>query len=246
MTTNKYGLSRNIPARVAQQVRQECGFGCVICGASLTQYDHVDPVHAEAINHEASCIALLCGSCHDRKTRKFCSAETIAAARLQPKCRSTGFSWGEFDFGGEAPPILLLGSNVISQCRVALEVAGEPALAFSAPEAPGGPFRLNAKFRDGDNAPLLEVFENEWRVNSGSWDATFVGGKIDIQSPDKLGHITLECLPPTAIRVLSMDLRLNGARLVCDGDGFGYQHGHGLKQFIRGAQLSRSPVGMSV
>jgi len=32
---------RNIPLPIQREVRQRCGFGCVICGTLLYEYDHI-------------------------------------------------------------------------------------------------------------------------------------------------------------------------------------------------------------
>lgn len=49
---NKHGLSRTIPEPVKREVRQACGFGCVFCGHALVEYEHVDPLFADARLHD--------------------------------------------------------------------------------------------------------------------------------------------------------------------------------------------------
>ena len=70
---NKYDLNRDIPNLVKRQVRQSCGFGCVICGASIIDYEHVDPIFAEAKEHDPEKITLLCPQHHAKVTRGFLS-----------------------------------------------------------------------------------------------------------------------------------------------------------------------------
>ena len=53
---NQHGLSRSIPEDVKQHVRQECGFGCVICGNIIIDYEHIDPGFAEA---RESCVVFI-------------------------------------------------------------------------------------------------------------------------------------------------------------------------------------------
>ncbi|GAA3997406.1 hypothetical protein GCM10022211_03460 [Sphingomonas humi] len=74
---NKHGLSRTIPADVKREVRQSCQFGCVRCRASLYQYDHFDPEYADATEHAADGIALLCPTCHDLKTKGVLTAARV-------------------------------------------------------------------------------------------------------------------------------------------------------------------------
>ncbi|MEH2485180.1 Abi-alpha family protein [Bradyrhizobium sp. AZCC 2230] len=81
---NRHGLSRNIPADVKRTVRQRDGFGCVVCGKAIYDYEHFDPEFADATQHDPAGIVLLCISCHGKKTRGFLSKQTIAAARQSP------------------------------------------------------------------------------------------------------------------------------------------------------------------
>src|SRR5215204_3499084 len=88
-TVNKFGLSRAIPSPTKRAVRQECGFGCVVCGCGIYQYEHIHPPWHAAREHLCPCIALLCGTCHEYVTRKFWPKSKIAAARLDPFCRKS-------------------------------------------------------------------------------------------------------------------------------------------------------------
>lgn len=40
---NQFGLSRDIPEAVKRQVRQRDGFGCIICGSAIIEYEHFEP-----------------------------------------------------------------------------------------------------------------------------------------------------------------------------------------------------------
>lgn len=41
MVEKKNINSRNIPLSIQRKVRQRCGFGCVICGMPLYEYEHM-------------------------------------------------------------------------------------------------------------------------------------------------------------------------------------------------------------
>jgi hypothetical protein len=103
--TNKYGLTRDIPAGVKRAVRRACGFGCVICGHAIIQYEHFNPPFAEAKEHNPEGMALLCGGCHDRKTRGFLSVSTVAQARQNPRAFQRGYAHDLFDL--RSPFILI-------------------------------------------------------------------------------------------------------------------------------------------
>src|SRR5574337_274292 len=87
---NKFGLSRDIPDLIKREVRQKCGFGCVVCGSAVYQYEHLEPLFPDAKNHDPNGIVLLCGGCHDRVTRGMLSKETIKLKANNPKCLEEG------------------------------------------------------------------------------------------------------------------------------------------------------------
>ena len=87
---NKNGLSRNIDSETKRIIRQKCGFGCVICGCAIYQFEHVDPVFSEAKEHNPDNIVLLCATCHDSVTRGIWSKEKVKIAAKNPKCYQKG------------------------------------------------------------------------------------------------------------------------------------------------------------
>jgi hypothetical protein len=54
---------RNIPLPIQRQVRRRCGFGCVICGLPLYEYDHLLG-WSSVRRHVAEEITLLCDQHH--------------------------------------------------------------------------------------------------------------------------------------------------------------------------------------
>jgi HNH endonuclease len=77
---NRHGLTRDIPEPVKRAVRQACGFGCVVCGASIIEYEHVDPGFADAREHGPANLTLLCPQCHSKVTTGIWSKEKIKVA----------------------------------------------------------------------------------------------------------------------------------------------------------------------
>lgn len=74
MSKNKHGLSRTIPDKIKEQVRKNSGFGCVICGVGIIEYEHVNPEFKDCTEHNSENITLLCPTCHSKKTRGFLSS----------------------------------------------------------------------------------------------------------------------------------------------------------------------------
>ena len=83
--------SRNIPLPVQHEVRQRCGFGCVVCGLPLYQYDHLLG-WANVHRHLAGEITLLCDQHHREKGAGLLPNEVIIEANRIPHNLKTGVS----------------------------------------------------------------------------------------------------------------------------------------------------------
>jgi hypothetical protein len=75
---NKHGLPRSIPSHIKQEIRQRCGFGCVICGFGFYDYEHFDPDFVDAKSHSPEGMTLLCSQCNQKRARKRLSVATVA------------------------------------------------------------------------------------------------------------------------------------------------------------------------
>jgi hypothetical protein len=77
MTINKLGLSRAIPEAIRRKIRQDSGFGCVICGLAIASYEHIDPEFHEATEHDPDKMTFLCEGCRSRVTRGVWSKDKV-------------------------------------------------------------------------------------------------------------------------------------------------------------------------
>lgn len=64
---NQYGLSKHRPSSVEEEIRQRCGFGCVICGLCFYDYEHFNPDFKDARIHDPRGMTLLCMQCNQKK-----------------------------------------------------------------------------------------------------------------------------------------------------------------------------------
>jgi hypothetical protein len=179
---NKYGLDRKIPSEVKRQVRQACGFGCVLCGGSIVEYEHWNPAYAESRSHEASGITLLCPTCHAKSTRGYLSKDAIIAAVKDPSCLRSGFTSEVFDMGSDHP-VIVFGGVTLRQCPIPVEVKGIPLFNIERPEVANGPFRLSATFHNSGGVPSLRIVENEWHALVGNWDVETTEGRSSFATP---------------------------------------------------------------
>jgi len=68
-----------IPSKIKREVRQRCGYGCILCGCPIYDYEHIEE-YSVVKEHTFENLALLCPICHRKKTNKLISKEKILAA----------------------------------------------------------------------------------------------------------------------------------------------------------------------
>lgn len=216
---NIHGLSRTIPAQTKRTVRKAAGFGCVVCGSAIVEYEHIDPPFSECREHDPECITLLCPTCHAKKTKGLLSLEKIWEAKANPAAKKKGFANEFWDMGQEIPDVHL-GSLKAIDCDNILTIGEQSVIAIREPEEPGAPVRFNADIRTADGQPIFTVVDNEWRCNAENWDVEQVGSKLLIR--ESLGKKLLELIitPQKAIDFRLIDLSTRGFHLRGDSGQF--------------------------
>ena len=104
---NDHELSREIPSEIKREVRKRCGFGCVVCGSAIYEYEHFDPEFKDAKEHIADGIALLCPTDHRRKEKKLLSREKYLEAIANPKAFETNKAYTDWEDADFAPTIFI-------------------------------------------------------------------------------------------------------------------------------------------
>lgn len=170
--TNRWGLTRVIPTAIKRAVRQRCGFGCVVCGNAIVDYDHFAPEFKDARRHEVDGIILLC-PLHHRGKGAFVSTETIARAAVDPYCKKEGRAWTKLDLKDCTVGI---GPFFSRGCPIILELLGMRMIWFSPPEQLGGPLRLNLRLYDRGGKKLVFIEDNVWSASPTASDIVLVAG----------------------------------------------------------------------
>jgi SEC-C motif len=177
MAMNRHGLSRSIPEETKRLVRRRCGFGCVICGNAITEYDHFDPAWADATEHRQEGIVLLCPTHHTEKSRGRLSSSAVKSANDNPFCVSAGSARHDFSlYNGE-----LRGIRV-----------GTSMFKFKSPETTiltlGEHLVFGFSVQDGhvmfslDLGVNSKIENNVWISDSDGWDTTLVGRTVICRS----------------------------------------------------------------
>jgi len=198
---NSLGLSRSIPADVKRAVRQRCYFGCVVCAASIYQYDHLEPEFASAAVHDPKGIILLCPTCHELKKKGLLNLDFLKQKSLQPAARSYGASAISLPYFEDIPLTVFGGGVSFQGVPVPFQIDDVPILSFSAPEPGSSVTRVNAALSDPSGETMLRIVDNEWLVQSGVWDFEWVGSRMSIFDAEKSEALRLVIFAPHQIQI---------------------------------------------
>jgi hypothetical protein len=215
---NKHGLSRNISNSVKQKVRKACGFGCVICGLGIYQYEHILPEFHNAKYHDPDKIALLCGACHQKVTANIFSKAFVKERRDNPYCKNTG-PRDFLDFSTEAPDVII-GGMTTYRPKVILSIMGTNVLEIVSPVSPGGAIRISGKFYDSIGTLRFVINDNEWEAkNNGIWDITTIGQTLTIKrSPDDIA-LRFTVNPRENIIISHLNMYFSGMHVLANDKG---------------------------
>jgi hypothetical protein len=218
MVTNAHNLTRHIPEKTKLEIRQECGFGCVICGSTIVEYEHFDPDFKDAVEHLSAGIALLCPSHHSEVTKGILPKEQIAAARKAPASLQEGFAKEDHPYFNGIPRLDLGTGLILENVLIPVMIKGEPVVSFS-PGVGGEITKISMKFEDSSGDNVLDVVDNEWMVMSDVWDFQNVGNRYIIRCKDRMSEIELHFFAPNRILISRAHIFIGGNPLVIDDDG---------------------------
>ncbi len=163
--------NRNIPLPIQRKVRQRCGFGCVICGIPIYDYEHMLG-WANVKRHRAEEITLLCSQHHREKTVGLLTKEDVSEANNNPynlrKRRSKPYN---LHFKGKDPKIRI-GSIILKGVRNAnylcpLIINDMPIISFYILDKH---LFLDLNLFDKDNNKILEINKNQLVYSINNWD----------------------------------------------------------------------------
>jgi len=206
---NQYGLSRTIPEPIKRQIRQQSGFGCVICGLGIIQYEHVDPEFKDAHVHDPNCMTILCPGCHSKVTTGMWSKQRVIDAMQNPICLTQGYSNELFDIGNGHPRIHFAGS-VMENTTIPLMIGEMAVFEIKPPDEENGVFLLSAAFYDSQGNNTLSIVDNEWFATTNNWDVQVVGPTITIREDRRRIALQLTASPPDQLTISIVEMLVQG------------------------------------
>ena len=242
---NRYGLSRTIPEGIKRQVRQTCGYGCVLCGAAIVEYEHVDPVFADAKEHSPDGIVLLCPQCHAKVTRGFISKERVKEAKAQPISQKRNYAHEFFDLGSKQPSFVLGGAS-ITNTPIPLEIHGYPVVKIEPSEEQGGPVRFSGTFFNSHGEISLQIIDNEWRAYSGNWDFEAKGGELIVRDAPGSISLRLRASSDYGIVVEKINMRVGAYQIIGGTDDLLLKADDGSQIQCGGMIADNCRIGLSL
>jgi len=209
--------SRTIPLPVQREVRQRCGFGCVICGMPLYEYEHLEG-WANVHRHVADEITLLCDQHHREKTSGLLPLQAVRAANSAPFNLKEGVSKPfALHFSG-AEALVTVGGNVFTctdqgygTAMVPVSVDGIPLIGLVMAD---GHLLLNVVAFNEFNEQILHIKNNQLYYSTSPWDIQLVGTRLTIREAHGKILIELQFSPPNEIHVLRGRLLCNGVEVL--------------------------------
>lgn len=181
---NQHGLKRYIPAAIRKRIRKEAGFGCVICGNVVSEYEHIEPEFHNAQEHDPEKMTLLCGTCHGKVTRKQISKKIVWQAKANPKALQDGYVY-DMLYCNTDEMEFRIGNCKTKNCKTILTIYGKPILWFEPPEFKNEPSKLCCIFYDENGENISYVNRNEFYATSKSEDIHVEATIFTIKSSKK-------------------------------------------------------------
>ncbi|MCZ6611158.1 MAG: HNH endonuclease signature motif containing protein [Planctomycetota bacterium] len=214
-----------IPMPVQREIRQRCGFGCVVCGCPLYEYHHMVR-YDESKPHVADEITLLCDRHHKESTNLLLTVGQITAANANPSNVENGISSPyALHFEGDACTCVIGQNRFTSALRdvnnvailIPISIDDTDLLYFTID--PEGNLFLDATILDECNSPLLIIVENRLAYRTQTWDIDFRGSTLTVREAARKIFFEITFEPPSQITI-------SRARLLCNGVELLVRKGH--------------------
>ena len=238
--------SRNIPLPIQREVRKRCGFGCVICGLPLYEYEHMEE-WAVVKRHVADEITLLCNRHHREKTSGLLPKEIVVLANQKPYNFREEISkpYDLHYYGNDAEVVI---GNIGFKAKdegygtqiIPLLIDNVPIIGVILAD---NHYLLNLLIFDDFNNLILHIKNNELKFKVDIWDIQLVGRTLTIRQKHRSILIEIEFKTPNKIIFKKGKFLFNGVE-------FTISQKNGLKLNNKNITVSGltiiSPIGLVV
>jgi trigger factor len=235
-----------IPPEIKREVRRRCGFGCVLCGMPLYEYEHMLE-WSQVQRHVADELTLLCRLHHGEKTNGLLPLEVVAAANSNQYNIRAGVSRRHFlHYSGQAVKLRVADScfeytNLPNGAFVApLVIDGLPIVGFRVEE---DELLLNFIAFNEINRPIIQIVDNELVYDTSQWDIEWIAQTLTVR--EGRGRILLKLIfsPPSEIVIAKGRILCNGIELLI---GKNYIFNTNNSNFFGSISIINCQVGFAI
>jgi trigger factor len=208
----------SIPSKIAREVRQRCGFGCVVCGLPLYEYEHMNE-WVRVKEHVAADMTLLCDRHHREKTGGLLGIDRLRQYNASPHNKKSESS--PFLFHAQPSTITILFGNNIAKFDqssqgpfIILSISAKPVLWFNLED---GNLLLNLTLYNRKDEAILKIRDNELIYSTEQWDITLIGKTLTIHAAARKIILVLTVSPnENLIAIERAQLRYGGYEVYFD------------------------------
>lgn len=207
-----------IPESIKRKVRQRCGFGCVICGLPLYEYEHMLE-WAKVQRHVAEEITLLCREHHGQKTNGLLPIQDVEKANQDPFNLREGVSKSLFlHYSGNTDISFNIGESLLNYPKlpensfvIPIIIDDRPIISFN---VRGGNLFINYVAFNENNELVFEIDDNELVYNTEHWDVEWVSNRLTIREKKGKIFLKIEFNPPNNITLINARILYNGVEVI--------------------------------
>jgi hypothetical protein len=205
-----------IPSGMKRSIRQRCGFGCVVCGLPIYEYEHIDG-WANTKQHEEDRIVLLCKRHHHEKTNGLLPGHLVEEFSESPlnlrSGESTPYSlWFsgeryEFDVGTNTFTGLLSSYGIVQPVRI-------DGTGLLSARLEDNHYMLTLHIADEGGREVLTIVDNELTFSALVYDVELVGHRLILRDGYRKILIDIEFQPPAGVKIRRGRFLRNGIELL--------------------------------
>lgn len=226
-------------------MRQRCGFGCVLCGNPVIDYDHIEEYHIVK-EHKEENITLLCPQHHREKTAGRLPKSMVIEANKNPfNLRKNNIGKNNlYYYGNEATITIGTVSFYTKDCGngsilIPLIIYEKIPIHFLLKD---NELLLNVKLRDKNDDIILLIENNQLKASIGIWDFKYVGTSLLLREKTRSVFIEVEFTAPNKINFKRGKIFCKGEFFELSDKGLVYNGKNMDMQFLNGT--INSPIGI--
>ncbi|MCC3745306.1 hypothetical protein LLQ46_00390 [Rouxiella badensis] len=237
------GTARDIPDPLKRLVRQRCGYGCVICGLPLYEYEHMEG-WAIVKRHLPEEITLLCDQHHKEKTNHWLPIEKVKYFNEHPinmsKKHTKPWEFHYYGFNAEVS----MGSNTFKMDNLLeftpVVLDGEPIIRIT---NENGNILIFFKFMSPEGKTLLHIENNEVIFSTENWDVEIIGKRLKIRKGLRKIILDITFSPPNKIDINHANITMRDSEFIISNIGMEYK---GVRVGFRGCSWTNFPIGVAM